>query len=205
MARLNNRTANVCNHCAADVKLTRTGRMGTHRLSDGSRCPGSGLFPTVWRDVDTPRVRRPPTLPEPRRQPPPPAPAPHRLSAAENSAIEKRAVFVVREHFRQLGFATEDVGATESYDVRATLGNREVLIEVKGTTGGGESITLTANEVRLHRTTTDNALAIVRRIELKPVPGNPVAVGGELVLTMPWVPDTAALRPIAYSYDTGIT
>ncbi len=88
--------------------------------------------------------------------------------------------------------------------MRATLGDREVLIEVKGTTGRGESITLTANEVALHTSATDNALAIVRYVELEQVRGEPVATGGELLLTMPWAPEPASLRPIAFTYDTGI-
>ncbi len=155
------------------------------------RCPSSGKSWTRRPTVRPPKHRR-------RRN------QRRVLSAAENRAIERRAVAVVREHFAGLGFTTEDVGATESYDIRATLGKRVVLIEVKGTTGAGESITLTANEVALHTAARDNALAIVRHIELGQVGGTAVATGGELVLTMPWVPDPAALRPIAYTYDTGI-
>jgi hypothetical protein len=205
------RPAHVCNHCAMDVGITHNGRARPHQLPDGSRCPGSGKVAVLWSEPDTPigstTTNTPPT-PKPHPAPPlqpPPRPQPmQRLSPAENGAIEHHAVAIVREHFERLGFATEDVGATESYDIRATRGKRVVFIEVKGTTGTGESITLTANEVALHTTATDNALAIVRHIELGQTGGEAVAEGGELLLTMPWVPNASALRPIAYTYNTGI-
>lgn len=42
-----------------------------------------------------------------------------RFTAAEIKAIEERAVQLTREHFEnELGYTTEDVGATSSYDVR---------------------------------------------------------------------------------------
>jgi Domain of unknown function (DUF3883) len=129
-----------------------------------------------------------------------------RLSAAENKAIEERAVQVTREHFeKKLGYATEDVGKTRSYDMHATRGDEVVKVEVKGTTTNGAGVVLTRNEVNLHRTEhPNNALAVVRNIALHQSDEKPVATGGELVLVMPWGIDDAALSAIAYEYSTGI-
>ena len=126
-----------------------------------------------------------------------------RLSAAENKAIEEHAVRVVREHLEnELGFTTQDVGATESYDVHATRDGSTIKLEVKGTTSDGAAIILTANEVTLHLAEhPHNALAVVRGIVLDRDDGGPVASGGELDLTMGWELDRDRLQPIAYRYS----
>lgn len=129
-----------------------------------------------------------------------------RLSAAENKAIEEQAVRVVRKHYEEvLGYETEDVGATESYDVRATKDGSLIKVEVKGTTSDGSAIVLTANEVKLHLAEhPNNALAVVRRIVLDRSGEAPVATGGELELMMGWQLDEQRLEPIAYRYQTGL-
>jgi hypothetical protein len=129
-----------------------------------------------------------------------------RFSAAENAAIEERAVLVTREHFEnELGYETEDVGAYESYDVRASKGQEVVKVEVKGTTTDGAQVVLTRNEVNLHRVEhPNNALAVVRNITLDRSGDQPIATGGELVLVMPWEINEGGLIPIAYDYRTGI-
>lgn len=129
-----------------------------------------------------------------------------RFTAEENAAIEERAVHVTREHFEdELGYATEDVGKRESYDVHATKGQEVVKVEVKGTTTDGAQVVLTKNEVNLHRAEhPNNALAVVRNISLDHSGNQPVAVGGELVLLMPWEINEGGLIPIAYDYRTGI-
>jgi Domain of unknown function (DUF3883) len=131
---------------------------------------------------------------------------PRGLTPAQNRAIEMRAVDVVRKHFeRELGFATEDVGATHSYDVRASKDGEVIKVEVKGTTSDGSGIVLTRNEVNLHRVEhPNNALAVVRHIALDHGADEPVATGGDLVLLMPWKIDESALSAIAYDYSTGL-
>ena len=125
-----------------------------------------------------------------------------RFTAAEIKAIEERAVQLTREHFEnELGYATEDVGATQSYDVHATKGAEVVKIEVKGTTTGGEAVVLTRNEVKLHLDEhPNNAFALVRNIVLERNAVQPVATGGELTVSMPWRLDINRLEPIAYTY-----
>jgi len=128
-----------------------------------------------------------------------------RLSAAENKAIEERAVEVVCTALQKLEYVTEDVGATQSYDVHATKDGKIIKVEVKGTTTDGSEIYLTANEVRLHLAAyPNNALAIVRRITLDKSGDNPVATGGELELTIGWELDRERLKPLAYTYRTGL-
>jgi hypothetical protein len=129
-----------------------------------------------------------------------------RFTAAENRAIERRAVKLAREHFEQeLGFTTEDVGDTQSYDVRAAKDDQVIKVEVKGTTTDGSGVVLTRNEVNLHRAEhPNNALAVVRNIVLDHSGDDPAATGGELVLVMPWKIDEAGLLAIAYDYSTGI-
>ena len=139
-----------------------------------------------------------------------------RFTPEENTAIEQHAVLVTREHFKnELGYKTEDVGATLSYDVRATKGHEVVKIEVKGTTTDGAAVVLTRNEVNLHRRAAEvrragqveysnNALAVVRNITLDRTGDGPVASGGKLELFMPWDIDEEGLSAIAYDYRTGI-
>ncbi len=129
-----------------------------------------------------------------------------RLSAAENKAIEERAVDVVRKHYEEvLGYATEDVGATKSYDVHATKDGAIIKVEVKGTTSDGAEIVLTANEVALHLAEhPDTALAVVRKIVLDRSGDTPVGTGGELKLMSGWELDESRLKPIAYRYSTGL-
>ena len=113
---------------------------------------------------------------------------------------------MARDHFeKELGFATEDVGATQSYDIHATKGHQVIKIEVKGTTTNGAAVVLTRNEVNLHRAEhPNNALAVVRNIALDHSGDQPVAHGGELVLVMPWTIDEAGLSAIAYDYTAGL-
>ena len=128
-----------------------------------------------------------------------------RLSAAENKAIEERAVEVVCAALEKDDYVAEDVGATRSYDIHATKDGKIIKVEVKGTTTDGSEIYLTANEVDLHLADyPNNALAIVRRITLDKSGDNPVATGGELKLTIGWELHRERLKPIAYTYRTGL-
>jgi hypothetical protein len=132
---------------------------------------------------------------EPRRQ------FGRRFTAAENKAIELRAVEETCRHLNGMGYRTEDVGATRSYDIHATRGDEVIKVEVKGTTTGGEAVVLTTNEVALHLKEHPNtALAIVRGIKLDRSGDEPTASGGELELARPWELDESRLEPIAYRY-----
>jgi hypothetical protein len=74
-----------------------------------------------------------------------------------------------------------------------------------GDTSDGSDVVLTSNEVELHIADHPrNALAIVRHIRLLRDEQSPAAVGGELILEMPWELDPSRLQPIAYRYRTGL-
>lgn len=127
------------------------------------------------------------------------------FNAAENKAIEERAVAAVREHLESEGYETQDVGLSQSYDVHAVRGDDVLKVEVKGTTTDGSQVVLTRNEVNLHRTEYPNtALFVVRHINLDRAGQQPIATGGELVKLMPFDLDESGLTPLAYEYRTGI-
>ncbi len=131
-----------------------------------------------------------------------------RLTAAERRAIEEHAVALTKQLFESdMGYAVEDVGKSESYDLRAVKAGGVVKVEVKGTTSNGSEIVLTRNEVDLHvKEYPANALAIVRNISLhRHEDAAPTASGGELILEMPWALNSDHLAPIAYCYATGLS
>jgi hypothetical protein len=98
------------------------------------------------------------------------------------------------------GFKWTDVSATESCDFRAVRGGEEWAIEVKGTTGGPESVLLTPNEVALHRASHPrNALLVVHHIGLSD-DRTKVSREGELLSILPWAVNDECLKPICYEY-----
>lgn len=127
-----------------------------------------------------------------------------RLTAAEKSAIEKRAVFVATEYLRSAaggGWTVKDVGATSSYDLDARRGAERLYVEVKGTTSLGEEVILTRNEVELHREQhPNNMLVVVSSVDLDRSTTPPVASGGAMRVISPWVVEDDALTPLAYRY-----
>lgn len=60
---------------------------------------------------------------------------------------------------------------------------------------------LTRNEVKLHLAEhPNNAFALVRNIVLDRNAVRPIATGGDLTVSMPWLLDVNRLEPIAYTY-----
>lgn len=108
------------------------------------------------------------------------------------------------QHYEHLGWTVVDVSARESFDLRATLDERELHIEVKGTTSTGQSVVLTYNEVEHHRAEkAESSLVVVSGIELLGSADNPTATGGTISVTEPWLIDEQRLKPISYTYETG--
>lgn len=128
-----------------------------------------------------------------------------RLSTPEKKAVEQRAVDVVTEHLRALGFTVKDVGLKESYDLDARSPEQHLKVEVKGTTSAGQEILLTANEVALHvESYPDNALGIVHSVKLNRLVDPPIASGGTLVFESPWSIVETNLVAMSYRYPTGL-
>lgn len=123
------------------------------------------------------------------------------LSAMEKKIIEKHAVKLAIEHLSKAGFEQiEDVGDSESFDILASNDLNCLSIEVKGTTGLGQSITLTKNEVIFQKDAyPNNGLFVVRNIVL--VRGDKLsAQGGDIEFISPWLIDKQSLVPISYDY-----
>lgn len=90
-----------------------------------------------------------------------------------------------------------DVSAKSSYDFHCKRATQTLRVEVKGTTGLGEEIILTKNEVS-EGNQGGYALIVVAEIELnreKPI----LARGGICRLFVPWSPKPESLVPIAYT------
>jgi hypothetical protein len=125
------------------------------------------------------------------------------LSVADRLAVEYRAMDVVDDHFVSQGWRVKRVFKWKSYDLEASSeSGEERHIEVKGTTGGVESVFLTYNEVEWARAHPEQSvLAVVHGIHLDREESPVSAVGGALHLIHPWEIEDAALKPIAYRYS----
>lgn len=141
--------------------------------------------------------------------PPTPEPAPGRsggrqgfgLSAAERKAVERHAQRIVEEYFIAAEYQVRDVSMNSPYDLHCSRADGELRVEVKGTTGDGDTVFLTRNEVdhaRLHAGRV--ALAIVSGIRLERGGPLPLAAGGSMAIHNPWGIDEGELSPTQYDY-----
>lgn len=124
------------------------------------------------------------------------------FSAAERKAIERRAMHVVCADYRRSGYDVVDVSDHAPWDLAATHASGHVAhIEVKGTTGSGRAVTVTAGERRHATEFAHPALAIVTGIAL--VRGRkPAASGGKLSTHLtPWSVDDGAWSATVYRYE----
>jgi hypothetical protein len=123
------------------------------------------------------------------------------LNAAEKKVIEKHAMAMAISYLSSTGFTQiTDVGDSESYDIRANGPSQIFCFEVKGSTGSGETIILTKNEVSIQKELyPHNGLVVVSGIELNR--GEVLSVnGGNLYFLSPWVIDESRLKAISYDY-----
>lgn len=122
-----------------------------------------------------------------------------RLSDPERRrAIELYAMAKAIGHYQKTWPTVEDVSATESFDLRCRDRQRELRIEVKGTSTAGETILLTRNEVG-HAQDPQNrvALFVVSGIL---VDATNTCSGGVVRVIEPWTPEVDRLVPLAYEY-----
>lgn len=117
---------------------------------------------------------------------------------------ERYAMQVTTDLLQSEGWTIIDVSKTASYDLRCTRDGQELRVEVKGTTGLGEKVLLTANEVAHARQQQPNvSLFVVSAIELSE-DGPPVASGGTLARYDAWSPADTDLKAVTYSYRVPI-
>ncbi|MCK1805346.1 MULTISPECIES: protein NO VEIN domain-containing protein [unclassified Micromonospora] len=150
-----------------------------------------------------------------RRQVPRQRPAPSELAVAARErrgagylrdevvrlAIERHAVDWVLRHYSAQGYDVKDVGGTKSYDVHATAGQRELHVEVKGSSGDADAVELTFNEVE-HAAAADTHLVVVDLIDWRRLPDGTVETsGGRVRVWESWTPAEASLKPTRYRYQ----
>jgi hypothetical protein len=120
--------------------------------------------------------------------------------AGRRRAVEARAMAVAREYLTGLGWSVIDVSATRPYDFECTRSKERLLVEVKGTTGDGSVVLLTANEVALAREITNAALVVVSGIKVKGSGTKAKANDGSIRVIDPWKPRLRNLEATAYRY-----
>ena len=124
------------------------------------------------------------------------------LTAAEKKVVELHAVKLAIEHLTMLGYTEiEDVGDKESFDLRALSSEKQINVEVKGSTGAASSVILTKNEVSFQKDAYPlNGLFVVSNIEL--TRGEKIsAQGGDIQFISPWLIDESSLKAISYQYQ----
>ena len=121
------------------------------------------------------------------------------LSPEARKAVELHAMARACEWLAAHGFEFTDVSSRDCCDFRAKRDDEEWVIEVKGTTGGPETVLLTPNEVELHRNSHPrNALLVVHGISVSA--DGTRATGGELFTLCPWQLEEERLSSICYEY-----
>lgn len=118
-------------------------------------------------------------------------------------AIELRGMEVAKEYYQNKGYQVEDTSSNRPYDLVAVKDDIFIRIEVKATTGLGEVVNVTKNEVissREQGCVTD--LFIVYQIEVKRL-GDGVfeASAGKIRLLENWIPEEERLTPTQYRYE----
>ncbi|NDR58329.1 DUF3427 domain-containing protein [Aliiruegeria sabulilitoris] len=120
-------------------------------------------------------------------------------------AIEMHAMKRATQTYEENGYSVEDVSANKPFDLYCTKpGKKDRRVEVKGTRGAGETIIVTAGEVRAakqEKVITD--LFIVHDIVLasKNESGEPRMEGGVVRLVQKWMPEEEDLTPTEYRYN----
>ncbi|WP_049760133.1 protein NO VEIN domain-containing protein [Anaeromyxobacter dehalogenans] len=122
------------------------------------------------------------------------------LSSKEQRAVERRAVELAKRHFESGGWVVEDVGDSKtSLDLVCRRKGIDLHVEVKGTTGLGQKIILTKNEVQHAKSYKRVALVVVHGMKLKK--GTvPKVSGGKVLVRHPWKIADKHLEPLAYYY-----
>ncbi|MFD7311037.1 protein NO VEIN domain-containing protein [Promicromonospora sp. NPDC059942] len=127
------------------------------------------------------------------------------LDAEAKRAIELRAVDVVIAWCGQNGWhEVRHVGDEDNpFDIEGTVGGTLRRVEVKGTTGGAGTVTVTRREVEAATGDMNHLMAIVHGISLHVDGGDGTikAKGGVLTVHDPWLPVLEELTPINYRWQ----
>jgi len=124
------------------------------------------------------------------------------VTSEENkTAVEDHAMDVAKQHYKSEGYEVKDTHENEPYDLVCSKRGK-IYVEVKGSTGTMDKITLTKNEV-IHAKDPKNKchLFLVSEIRLDRKNKSPKASGGKHSIVKPWKPLDKCLVATQYSYD----
>jgi hypothetical protein len=130
------------------------------------------------------------------------------LTAEDRAAVEHRAVEAAIKHLtartKHGGWRLHgDYHPTGPFDlVFCKMGQSDLHVEVKGTTGRLASVIVTRNEVA-HAQARKNfcALFVLSDVKLERIEGATTATGGTPRVVKPWRPKASELEALAYRYD----
>lgn len=113
-------------------------------------------------------------------------------------AIEDHAMNRATSYFESLGYDVANVSARRPYDLECAKGKAKLFVEVKGTQSTGESVFLTAGEVRFaNEHAASMALFILHSVQVDSS-GN--VSGGVQNIRKPWVVNQEDLEALSYKY-----
>ena len=125
------------------------------------------------------------------------------LSPQERKAVEMHAIRVARKLYEDVGWTVVDKSNSHPFDLLATKDLQRRFIEVKGTTGAGQTILLTHGEVahaKAHRA--EAVLIVVAKVQLAQTGDEWAASGGRVTAHYdPWTITDAGLQPTQFRYD----
>ena len=116
-------------------------------------------------------------------------------SAEGRKSIESYAMDLAFRHYATLWQDVLDVSATEPFDLLCREGDRELRVEVKGTTSLGLSVLLTRNEVR-HAQENNGRVALFVVSDI--VANLSGCTGGSIHILEPWDIQDDELEPVAF-------
>lgn len=124
------------------------------------------------------------------------------LTSHEKKIVEMHAVKLAIDCLSELGYTQiQDVGDKESFDLLAVSAEKQLSVEVKGSTGAASSVILTKNEVSFQMDAFPmNGLVVVSNIQL--VRGEVLSAhGGDIQFISPWQINENRLKAISYEYQ----
>jgi hypothetical protein len=133
----------------------------------------------------------------------PAAIAPRESDPRVRAVIDDHAMKVARDRYSAEGYVVTDVSAFCAYDLECTKGDAEptVRVEVKGTRGDGDVVTVTRGEVEnAHGAGWRTDLCIIRGITVEHRGAELVAIGGEIRIIRDWRPAAVDLVATQYRY-----
>jgi hypothetical protein len=116
-------------------------------------------------------------------------------SAEGRKAIESYAMDLAVRHYASLWQEVLDVSATKPFDLLCREGDRELRVEVKGTTSLGLSVLLTRNEVRHAQ---ENNGCVPLFVVANIVANASGCTGGTIDVLEPWDIQDDELEPVAF-------